>query len=738
MDLIETKANGIITPKQGKNTRIPYEHQKDAMVALTKLNDNKESYSGLIVLPTGGGKTYTAATWLLKNALDQRKKILWIAHRHFLLDQAADAFQSFAYAEQMPHISSFAFRIISGSQRHDKVIDIKASDSIIIVSKDSIGRNLKKLDNWLKNEKEIFFVIDEAHHATAKTYRKVIDYLHEKVPEVKTIGLTATPFRTADSERGLLKKVFPDDIVYAISLKELINRQILSRLEVEEYQTGEEFGKDMGKNDWESIVHMDTIPDDIAEKIAKSRERNHLIVETYKRNADKYGQTIVFTVSIAHAIALAALFKKENIKADYIVSATKDIGTGATIGHQENEKKLDAYRKGKLQVLVNVEILTEGVDLPQTKTVFLTRPTVSKTLMTQMVGRALRGVKAGGTDIAYAVSFIDNWDVPFVYPETLLNDERSEFSDSPKDREEREIRLISISKIEEFARLLDETVDTTAIEAIPFVQRIPIGMYSFVYLDKNGMDISYQIMVYNSNKDAFQKALKALPRIFEKTGNDDEYLPTKLLNSMEKEVHDRYFKTVQFPSYDSDDIKHILEYYALKESVPEFYSFEEIDKNRLDVSLVAQKLYDEDMGPRAQAAYLDSLWNQGDDNILHLFFGRKLYFLKHVEIELGKLMHPEEYTSDVNVTYGKREMEDLPLYEIEKLDPEKAKKLREGAFLKSKGTDGLYRCANCGKSGKTRRGFQVDHIIPMNKGGKTKADNLQILCNKCNGKKGDQ
>ena len=159
MNHIETKANGIITPKQGKNTRIPYEHQKDAMDALTKLNDNKESYSGLIVLPTGGGKTYTAASWLLKNALDQRKKILWIAHRYFLLDQAADAFQSFAYAEQMPHISSFAFRIISGSQRHDKVIDIKASDSILIVSKDSIGRNLKKLDKWLKNEKEIFFVI---------------------------------------------------------------------------------------------------------------------------------------------------------------------------------------------------------------------------------------------------------------------------------------------------------------------------------------------------------------------------------------------------------------------------------------------------------------------------------------------------------------------------------------------------------------------------------------------------
>ena len=145
MDYIETKANGIITPKQGKNTRIPYEHQKDAMNALTNLDNSKSSYSGLIVLPTGGGKTYTAATWLLKN--------------------------------------------------------------------------LNRLEKWLKNESELYLVIDEAHHATAKTYRKIIDYLKENVPNVKTIGLTATPFRTADSDRGLLKKIFSDDIIYSISLK---------------------------------------------------------------------------------------------------------------------------------------------------------------------------------------------------------------------------------------------------------------------------------------------------------------------------------------------------------------------------------------------------------------------------------------------------------------------------------------------------------------------------------------
>ena len=92
-EYIEVKSNGKIIAKKGTNPRSPYNHQKDAMAKLS-LIDKEESFSTLVVLPTGGGKTYTASTWLLKKAIDKKKKILWIAHRQFLLDQAADAFQS--------------------------------------------------------------------------------------------------------------------------------------------------------------------------------------------------------------------------------------------------------------------------------------------------------------------------------------------------------------------------------------------------------------------------------------------------------------------------------------------------------------------------------------------------------------------------------------------------------------------------------------------------------------------
>ena len=66
------------------------------------------------------------------------------------------------------------------------------------------------------------------------------------------------------------------------------------------------------------------------------------------------------------------------MKSDYIVSDIRDAVTGVTVSREDNERKLQLYREGKLQVLINVNILTEGVDLPQTKTVFLARPTVSK------------------------------------------------------------------------------------------------------------------------------------------------------------------------------------------------------------------------------------------------------------------------------------------------------------------------------------------------------------------------
>ncbi len=615
--------------------------------------------------------------------------------------------------------------------------------------------NLAKGSPLIK--KLIFFVSyltrAEAHHATAKTYRKIIHYVKERVPNVKLIGLTATPFRTAEEEQGLLSKIFQDGvddtgrvlhnekgITYQIGLKELISARILSKPIFEYYNSDEDFGDAIGVDAWENIQHLDVLPDDIAEEMAESAGRNRLIVETYKAKQKDYGQTIVFAVNVLHAITLSKLFNDAGIAADFVVSDVKDSVTGVRISREDNERKLQEYRDGKLQVLVNVNILTEGVDLPQTKTVFLARPTVSTILMTQMIGRALRGSEAGGTSEAYIVSFVDQWNehIAWVNPETIFIG-NNEFVDTQTEYQKRAIRTIAISKIEEFARILDDTIDTSLLESIDFIQRVPVGMYVFSYLQENGMDISYQVMVYDSTQKAYETLMKELPELFKTYEVEDEFLDEDLLDILEEKCRDTYFCGEMLPPYEPMDVIHILKYFAQYEETPKFYTFGEVDRSKLDVAQIAQHIWDEEMGPRKKNEYIDEIWNSADDNLLKLFFGKKIYFMKQLDIELMKIADPHIYDDiEKNVKYGVKDFEDMPLYEIGKYDPNLEKELRDFAFDKAVNDNGEYCCAECDYTAKTRIPFQVDHIIPMNKGGKTKKDNLQILCRICNGRKGDK
>ena len=115
-----------------------------------------------------------------------------------------------------------------------------------------------------------------------------------------------------------------------------------------------------------------------------------------------------------------------------------------------------------------------------------------------------------------------------------------------------------------------------------------------------------------------------------------------------------------------------------------FYTFDEIDRSKLDVGRIAQHIWDEDMGERKRTEYIDSLWESGDDNMLRLFFGRKLYFLRQLNIELMKLSHPDIYDDENNIKYGTRALEDMTLHEIGKINPALEKSLRDQAFEKAK------------------------------------------------------
>jgi ATP-dependent helicase IRC3 len=734
---------GTVKVVNGKNPRRLYEHQIDAISALNKM-DARDCFSTLIVLPTGGGKTMTASTWLLGNAVDKGKKVLWVAHRRLLLEQAAESFCRNAYSEQLINTTTFKYRIISG--QHDKPAHIKRDDNVLIVSKDSIIRNLNMLDNWLENESEIYLVIDEAHHATAKSYRKLISYIESKVLNVKILGLTATPFRTSEQEKGLLGKVFTDDIAYKIDLDTLIKKGILSIPICENCDTKVILGDNLGLNALNSIEQLDVIPDDISEYIANNKERNYVIVKRFfeKENYKRYGQTHVFALNRTHAFILKKLFedsgKKFGIKAGVIVSGTSSEFIGIDVSDVENQKQLEAYRTGEIQILINVNILSEGVDLPQTKTVFLTRPTISPVLMTQMIGRALRGEKAGGTKEAYIVSFVDDWNnkIAWVNPESIISVEETEYIEKTFEYKKRVYRIISIEKLEEFANIINKTVDTRRLECIDFIKRVPLGMFVFSFIDENNIEHNHQILVYDSTKNQYDELISALSELFKEFGIEEEILATEQLEELVSVCKDTYFDNNMIPSYNKRDIEYLLKYFAQKESIPLFVPFEEIDRNKVDLSLIAKEIYQKDLRTSERTDLINTLWND-ESSLISIYFGNKYFFKSQLEIELDKIQGLFEYApEETEITYEQREIAALPLIEISEKAPDHGNKLKSEVFGLAKTLQGEYKCANCGKTSSHKALYQISYITPMSEGGLTKPDNLQLLCNICNKKKSDK
>lgn len=731
--MIENINAQTITPALGKNPRQLYEHQEEAIRKLDAM-DKRGSFRTLLVLPTGGGKTLTAAYWLLRNAVDQNKKILWLAHRHLLLEQAAEAFARNAYTDTMVNRTVFNYRIISGM--HDKPVHIQKTDRILIASKDSMIRSLDKLKNWLNGE-EIYLVIDEAHHAVAKSYKKIIQYVADHTKSMKLLGLTATPFRTSEDEQGALKQVFTDDIVYKTDLDTLIKKGILATPTFIDCNTNIQFTEHLGVQALKSIENLDTLPENIVNDIAGSKERNRIIVDEYINNYEKYGPTIVFALNKNHAITLNALFnekgKKYGIKSEFIISEVQDMITGITISNADNERKIEAYRNGEIQVLINVNILTEGTDLPKTHTAFLTRPTVSTTLMTQMVGRALRGLKAGGTKEAYIVSFVDDWNdkIAWVNPETLTEAEYHE-KETLAETQKQQIRLIAISKIEEFARMADAAVDTSALDSTPAIELIPLGMYMLSTLECN-----HQILVYNSTQNAYQSLIRDLPNLMEHYGIEGETIPEETLDDMTEHCFQSYFDENMIPSCNRNDIEHLLKFYAQKAVAPLFVTIDEMERKKLDVSEIAKKIYDEDMRRSEKNAYIQSLWAE-EGSLLPVYYTNPYFFKKLIDLELDKLDGDIEIAAAEPQTEAElRNLEQFPLQKIIELYPKIGLQLKEDAFAAARNDDGSYVCAGCGEVFPTRLFLQVDHIVPMAKGGLSVPDNLQVLCRTCNQRKGD-
>ncbi|MHC5775035.1 DEAD/DEAH box helicase family protein [Nostoc sp.] len=744
MKTVEVTYAGWIKVERGEAPKELYSHQNEAIKALNKTNEG--AFEGLLVLPTGGGKTLTAVHWLLRNFINNNKKVLWIAHRHELLDQALETLRLSAYSSLLSNVSGFRYRIISGHPKHDIPVHIEPSDDIIIASKDSLNSGLDYLlTNWVSHLEEVILVVDEAHHATAKTYRKLINAVKDNLKKrghekgFKMLGLTATPFRTDESEKSLLKLVFLDDIIFSEHLRKLIAKGILAEPIFENLETKIEIKQKLTAKEIKAIENFDRLPQDIAKRIAEDSQRNKQIVAHYIKNRERYRPLLVFAIDVIHAVALNKVFKEKGINSDFVVSSVKDLTTGTTVSAKENSEKIKKFRNGELEVLINVEMLTEGIDLPNVQTVFLTRPTTSTILMTQMIGRALRGQKAGGTEKAYVVSFIDDWEnkINWVNPEKLHFEDGAEFIEPILPSGNRTARLISIEMIEEFARIMDDSIDTTCLEELEFLKRVPLGIYRFSILVElsEGYEpkpTNYDVLLYDDTEEAYDNFVQDLKILFQSINlQDREILTEPQLQYLLQTAKQIYFPDYQtLLGYRDEDVENILHFYAHNQQIPDFLAFSE--RRKCDVSIVARHIYDNSLGGKAKSEYIDSLWNDKKSFWQVLFSDEKLYFRKQLDIETLKIegLYPNAVVSIPNVIPDTVPIEKLTLYEIKERDILEYRKIKNAVFAKHTDAKGFITCAISGVKSQMRRDFQIDHIKPMSQGGLTTIDNLQLLTRK--------
>jgi hypothetical protein len=246
------------------------------------------------------------------------------------------------------------------------------------------------------------------------------------------------------------------------------------------------------------------------------------------------------------------------------------------------------------------------------------------------------------------------------------------------------------------------------------------------------MEHNHHILFYDSTKEQYEELIAALPDLFREIGIEDEVIEPKQLSDLMAICEETYFDHDMIPPYNKRDMEYLLKFFAQKESAPLFILFEEIDRKKVNLAAIAKEIVVKDMRRSEQNEYTDSLWDD-EKSLLRIYFGNKYFFKRQLEIEIDKVSGQfESVAPEENVTGEEREITALSLYDICVQFPAYGKKLKTMVFEKAMTSTGEYRCTDCGKTSPHKVLFQIDHIIPMSKGGLTKLKNLQLLCRTCN------
>lgn len=318
--------------------------------------------STLLVMPTGTGKTILFSD-IIADGVRAGRRMLVIAHRAELIEQAVAKIAAVAECE---------VAVEMGQARRDVSAD-GGTQPVVVASVRSL---INRLDAFEVDAFDLI-VIDEAHHAVATTYTTILQHFDAKI-----LGVTATPNRGDDVA---LRAVF-DEVAFDMTLLDAIEDGWLVPIRQERVPTSIDLSAcrrqrgDFNKADLERVMTELDILSEIAVPIVRHAGER---------------QALVFAVTVTHARLLAEALREA-------LRAAGSVGVvGVVTGKTPPDERAELFRRfraGELKIMVNVEVVTEGVDLT-VPVVAIVRPTQSRTLFMQMVGRGTRPLPrpGGGT-----------------------------------------------------------------------------------------------------------------------------------------------------------------------------------------------------------------------------------------------------------------------------------------------------------------------------------------------------
>jgi ATP-dependent helicase IRC3 len=323
------------------------DYQEEAIETICKTFEDHDRQ--FICMPTGSGKTIT----FLSYANQFQNRILVIVPSCQLLEQVYETALKF-------YDSSVISR--KGNGFDEEINDIGECLHICTIQS-ARGKTLNDLD-WADFD---LMVIDEAHHSQAGSYINLIKAL-DKGPDTLILGVTATPDR-ADGQ--LLKEILGINS-FSLDVMNMIQNKQLSEIEGFSVKTKIDLSDVETRNGEFSLNQL-------FKKLC-IKSRNKMIIDVYKKEM-KDRKTIIFCINIEHSKIINQLLKDQGLSSCHI---------DGTMSKEQKSSILSGFRNGEFSILCNCQILTEGFDEPSINGIILARPTRSRSLFIQMIGRGLR------------------------------------------------------------------------------------------------------------------------------------------------------------------------------------------------------------------------------------------------------------------------------------------------------------------------------------------------------------